>query len=155
VHSWTLADLDEISDWRHSFRTVSQIMTRDVFTVHPEDVIDLAASLMDWEHIRYVPVEDDAGHLVGLLSQRALLRVLARRQTGKAEGIAVREVMYPNPITIVPGETTLGAIAKMREHKIGCLPVVDQGRLVGIVTEHDFVEASAKLLEETLRTTHR
>ncbi len=108
---------------------------------------------MDWEHIRYVPVEDDSGHLVGLLSQRALLRVLARRQGGEKEGIAVREVMYANPITITPGYTTLGAIEMMRQHRIGCLPVVEDGRLVGIVTEHDFVEASAKLLQETLRST--
>ena len=69
----------------------------DLFTVHPEDVVDLAASLMEWEHIRHVPVEDDAGHLVGLVSHRALLRMLARRQVGEHEGIAVREVMYANP----------------------------------------------------------
>lgn len=153
AHKWAVADLDEITDWRHSFRTVNQIMSRDLFTLHPEDVIDLAASLMDWEHIRYVPVEDDEGKLCGLVSQRMLLRLLVKRQVPRAEAdpIAVREVMTADPITISPKHTTLQAIEIMREHKIGCLPVVEGDRLVGIVTEHDFIEASAKLLQETLK----
>ncbi|MDG1492208.1 MAG: CBS domain-containing protein, partial [Planctomycetota bacterium] len=153
VHKWALADLDEISDWRHSFRTVGQIMSRDLFTLHPEDVIDLAASLMDWEHIRYVPVEDDQGSLVGLLTQRGLLRKLSvgKESDGSADPLSVQDVMVTNPVTVSPGDTTIAAIEIMREHRIGCLPVVDSGRLVGIVTEHDFVDAAANLLEETLR----
>ncbi|MEM8711852.1 MAG: CBS domain-containing protein, partial [Planctomycetota bacterium] len=154
-HRWALAELDESTDWRHSFRTVAQIMSRDLFTVHPEDVIDLAVSLMDWEHIRYVPVEDSEGKLVGLLSQRMLMRLIVKRH-GSAkraadEPLAVREVMMPNPHTVSPGATTLAAIEKMNELKIGCLPVVENGRLVGIVTEHDFVDAAAKLLKQTLK----
>ncbi len=153
VHKWALADLDEISDWRHSFRTVGQIMSRDLFTLHPEDVIDLAASLMDWEHIRYVPVEDDRGNLVGLLTQRGLLRKLSvRKEDDGGDGpLSVQDVMVASPVTVSPGDTTIAAIEIMREHRIGCLPVVDSGRLVGIVTEHDFVDAAANLLEETLR----
>ncbi len=153
VHKWALADLDEISDWRHSFRTVGQIMSRDLFTLHPEDVIDLAASLMDWEHIRYVPVEDDEGTLVGLLTQRGLLRSLSTRQDDSQGGpLSVRDVMVSSPVTVAPGDTTIAAIKVMREHRIGCLPVVDNGRLAGLVTEHDFIGAAANLLEETLRS---
>ena len=129
-----LADLDEISDWRHSFRTVGQIMSRDLFTLHPEDVIDLAASLMDWEHIRYVPVEDDEGKLCGLVSQRMILRLLIKRQASRAaaeEPIAVKEVMIPEPIIVSPKHTTLQAMRIMRERKISCLPVVEGERLVG------------------------
>jgi len=154
VHKWALADLDEISDWRHSFRTVGQIMSRDLFTLHPEDVIDLAASLMDWEHIRYVPVEDDQGNLVGLLTQRGLLRKLSTSKESSDGGgpLSVRDVMVTNPVTVAPGDTTIAAIEVMREHRIGCLPVVDNGRLAGLVTEHDFIDAAANLLEETLRS---
>ena len=154
AHTWALADLDEISDWRHSFRTVGQVMSRDLFTLHPEDVIDLAASLMDWEHVRYVPVEDDEGALVGLLTQRSILRRLLNRPDGapRSEPLSVRDAMVSDPVTVSPGDTTLAAIELMREHRIGCLPVVDRGRLVGIVTEHDFIDAAANLLEETLRS---
>lgn len=151
-HRWALAEIDDSTDWRDSFRTVAQVMSQDVFTVHPEDVIDLAVSLMDWEHIRYVPVEDSHGALVGLLSQRMLMRLVAKRN-GKpksAEALAVREVMSKDPITISPSDTTMAAIEKMNDMKVGCLPVVENGRLVGIVTEHDFVAAAAKLLKQTL-----
>ncbi|MCP3914284.1 MAG: CBS domain-containing protein [bacterium] len=151
VHTWSLAELGARDDRLASFRSVGQIMTRDVFTLHPEDVIDLAANLMTWEHIRRVPVEDDQGRLVGLLSQRGLLRLVARG-TGRADGkpIAVREVMRSNPVTVEPSQSTLEAIQTMRKHKVGCLPVVRDGRLVGIVTEHDFLDAAAKLLEDAL-----
>ena len=151
-HLWPLASLRRDADWRKSFRTVGQIMTRDVFTLHPDDVIDLAASLMDWEHLHSVPVEDQTGRLVGLLSQRSLLRLLARGY-GKEDRapVAVSEVMKANPVTASPEESTLDAMARMREHKIGCLPVVEDGRLVGILTEHDFIDAAARLLEASLR----
>jgi CBS domain-containing protein len=150
VHTWSLASLDEERDWRHSFRTVDQIMTRDVFTVHPEDVIDLAASLMEWEHLRRVPVEDNEGRLVGLLSQRDILRLVAR-DARPGRPLAVREVMRKDPITVTPQTRTLDAIETMRRHKVGCLPVVEDDRLVGIVTEPDFIEIATRLLEEELR----
>ncbi|MEL6712942.1 MAG: CBS domain-containing protein [Planctomycetota bacterium] len=153
-HEWALAEPGENMDWRHSFRTVSQIMSRDLFTLHPEDVVDLAASLMDWEHVHHVPVEDDDGKLVGLMTQRIFLRLIAKRsgrRAGESKPLAVGEVMVKEPVTIGPRATTLEAIELMRDQKVGCLPVVEEGRLVGIVTEHDFVDAAAKLLEERLR----
>ncbi|MEL6908563.1 MAG: CBS domain-containing protein, partial [Planctomycetota bacterium] len=133
---------------------VAQIMSRDLFTLHPEDVVDLAASLMDWEHVHHVPVEDDDGKLVGLMTQRIFLRLIAKRsgrRAGESKPLAVGEVMVKEPVTIGPRATTLEAIELMRDQKVGCLPVVEEGRLVGIVTEHDFVDAAAKLLEERLR----
>ena len=150
VHTWSLARLEEERDWRDSFRTVDQVMTRDVFTVHPEDVIDLAASLMQWEHLRRVPVESDEGRLVGLLTQRDILRLIAQ-DSRPGRPLAVHEVMRKDPITVDPQTKTLEAIEIMRRHKVGCLPVVEEGRLVGIVTEHDFIEIATQLLEEELR----
>ena len=127
-------------------------MTTDLFTVHPEDVVDLAASLMDWEHIRYVPVEDNDGHLVGLVSHRGLLRMLARGITGNgAAPVAVREIMKAHPVTVTPDTSCMAAIETMREHRVGCLPVVRGGKLVGIVTEHDFMVVAAGLLDRWLR----
>ena len=117
-------------------------MSRDLFTLHPEDVIDLAASLMDWEHIRYVPVEDDTGKLCGLVSQRMILRLLIKQQAPRAaaeEPIAVKEVMIPEPIIVSLTRPSSHADC---ERKISCLPVVEGERLVGIITEHDFTDAS-------------
>jgi CBS domain-containing protein len=59
--------------------------------------------------------------------------------------------MKRNPITVSPEMTTLEAIALMREHGIGCLPVVQDGRLIGIVTEHDFMDIAGELLEQKLK----
>jgi len=149
VARWPLATFEPVSGDPGSFRTVEQVMTSDVFTVHPEDLIDLAASVMDWEHLRHVPVEDHEGHLVGLVTHRQLLRQVSSGQAGRP--VAVREIMNPDPITVTPETTTLDALETMRANKLGCLPVVQDAKLVGLVTESDFIDVSARLLDEWLR----
>jgi hypothetical protein len=67
ISEWELAHLDARQDWRDSYRSVGQFMTQDLFTVRPDDIVDFAATLMDWRHVRHVPVEDDEGRLVGLV----------------------------------------------------------------------------------------
>jgi CBS domain-containing protein len=126
-------------------------MSTDLFTLKPDDLIDLAASVMHWRHIRHVPVEDAEGRLVGLVTHRGLLRVMSngnRRVDGNA--VTVREVMVENPVTISPSTSSLEAIDLMRISRIGCLPVVESDQLVGIVTSYDFLEASAKLFKQHL-----
>jgi CBS domain-containing protein len=153
VHTWPLVEANEGEDWRASYQTVGQFMSTDLFTVRPEDLTDLAASLMQWRHIRHVPVEDDAGKLVGLVSHRALLRLLTRGGNQNGNGpVSVREIMTAQPLTVTAQTPTLEAIALMRSCKVGCLPVVDNGYLVGILTAHDFLTASAQLFEEHLST---
>lgn len=127
-------------------------MTTDLFTVQEDEPLDLVAGLMQWEHIRHVPVEDQKHRLIGLVSYRALLRLLARGGlTGEGIKGAVADVMLKTLITIDPEASTLEAIAKMRKHRIGCLPVVKDGELVGIITERDFMDVSAELLEQKLK----
>src|ERR1044071_1599178 len=155
VHRWPLVEGSRADDWHESYRTVGQFMSTDLFTVGPEDLVDLAASVMDWQHVRHVPVEDEEGHLVGLLSHRDLLKLFSRRGAGAAcdTAVTVREIMKPNPVTVGPQTPTLEAIGLMRARGVGCLPVVERGQLVGIVTAHDFLAASARLFEERLRET--
>jgi CBS domain-containing protein len=150
-HTWPLATLREgDEDFRSSFQTVDQFMTTDLFTVHPEDLVDLAATVMDWEHVRHVPVEDDEGRLVGLLSHRALLRMVARRGQGSDEPASVRDLMKADPVTIAPSTSTLAAMRIMQVERVGALPVVDDGKLVGIVTEHDLIRVATRVLERYL-----
>ncbi|HEY8204427.1 MAG TPA: CBS domain-containing protein [Pyrinomonadaceae bacterium] len=148
VHQWPMAKTSDDDDWEHGYRTIGQFMSTDLFTVQPDDLIDLAASLMDWRHIRHVPVEDEDGRLVGVVSHRALLHLVS--QGMRAENITVRDVMVPNPVTVMPSTPTLDAIQIMREQHIGCLPVVEGDQLVGIVTSYDFLDASARLFQEHL-----
>jgi len=153
IHLWPLAALDGSAHLRESYRTVAQVMTTDLFTVHPEDLVDLAASLMDWEHLRHVPVEDHEGQLVGLVSHRALLRLVGRGlKSGDDSTVAVRDIMELDPVTVTPETTTVEAIERMRNHKVSCLPVVSDGKLVGLVSEGDFLGVAAQLLDEWLRT---
>jgi CBS domain-containing protein len=155
VHQWPIMERSDHSDWEHGYRTIGQFMTTDLFTVEPDDLIDLAASVMDWRHIRHVPVEDGEGRLVGLVTHRALLRLLSRGmhvspELDRPSSLTVRQIMVTDPITVSPATPTLEAIEIMRSNRIGCLPVVDGDHLVGIVTSFDFLEASAKLFQQHL-----
>jgi CBS domain-containing protein/gamma-glutamyl:cysteine ligase YbdK (ATP-grasp superfamily) len=156
VHTWPVVQIDEMDEWRSSYQMVGQFMSTDLFTVRPDDLVDLAANVMDWRHVRHVPVEDDEGRLVGIVSHRYLLRLLARgMSSSNDEPICVSSIMKTNPLTATPQTPTLEAINLMRTNHVGCLPVVEAGRLVGIVTAYDFLVASARLFEKYLTTDTR
>jgi len=150
VHEWELAEICPTQDWRDSYRTVGQFMATDLFTVRPDDIVDFAASIMDWRHIRHVPVEDDEGNLVGLVSHRSLLRLVARGFPDSPAKMTVSDIMNNNPEVLSPETTTVEAIRTMREKKVACMPVTENGRLVGIVTDYDLIVVSSRLLEEYL-----
>jgi CBS domain-containing protein len=150
VHLWPLADIPKHSEWIDNYKTVEQFMAVDLYTVRPADILDLAVNLMHWRHVRHVPVEDDAGHLIGLVSHRDVLELFALGKIhGQAE-LIIRDVMNRDLVTVRPETPTLEALELMREKRIGCLPVVKDDKLVGIITAHDFLTVSAKLFEETL-----
>ena len=150
VHKWQLAKTVESLDWRATFQRLGQFMTEELFTVRPDDLLDLAASIMDWKHVRHVPVEDDEGCIVGLVSHRAILRDVARGRSNSDNPTAVKDVMKINPITAGPETLTVEAIRLMRENQLGCLPICDKGKLIGIITNHDLINVAAKLLEDHL-----
>ena len=149
VAEWELGDICGTQDWRDSYRTVGQFMATDLFTVRPDDIVDFAASLMEWRYVRHVPVEDDTGQLLGLISHRQLLRLIARGNRND-ESVTVRDIMRPDPITVSPDTTTVQAIRLMRENRLSCLPVTEDGKLVGLVTEYDLVVVAGRLLETYL-----
>ena len=152
VHTWELARLEgEPKTWRDSYQTAGQFMSTDIFTVQPSDIVDLAANIMDWKKIRHILVEDEQGRLVGLLSPRALIRIVARGSRSAQEGMTVAQLMVKNPLTIGPEMPTLEVMKLMRERGISCLPVVEGEKLVGVITERDLIDVSGKLLESYLR----
>jgi CBS domain-containing protein len=151
LHMWPLAEIPGRSDWIDNYRTVESFMTTDLFTVRPEDVIDLAANLMHWRHVRHVPVEDDEGRLIGIVSHRDLLELFARGKANSSSEIVVRDVMKTDLTTVGPSTSTLEALLLMREKHIGCLPVVKDERLAGLITAHDFLTVSTRLFEERLK----
>jgi CBS domain-containing protein len=124
---------------------VEQVMTTDLVTVHEEDAVELVVNLMNWDKIRYVLVEDRAHKLLGLVSQRAVLRFV--NEGGEQKDTTVGELMKREVLSVTPRTTSLDAIALMRRHKVGCLPVVDGGELVGVLTEENFLRIAGELLE--------
>jgi CBS domain-containing protein len=150
ISQWELAEYCAKQDWRDSYRTVGQFMATDLFTVRPDDIVDFAATLMDWRHVRHVPVENETGELVGLVSHRALLRLVAQGRVGKEHQVTVGEIMNSEPITAHADMPTVDAIRLMREKKLSCLLVTRDDKLVGIVTEHDLIVVASYVLESQL-----
>ena len=149
VADWSLATLDESGGWRNHYLRVEQYMTTHLFTVHEDESVDLVARMMDWQRIRHVLVEDDANRLVGLVSYRSVLGFLYQRRDADTPQ-PVSELMKRDLRTISPETRTLDAIRMMKREQVGCLPVVKNGRLVGIVTERDFMVLARDLIERVL-----
>jgi CBS domain-containing protein len=134
-------------------KLVRDVMSREVKTVERNDALSIADRVMQMERIRHLVVTDEdlPGEAVGVLSQRdlflgALARALGYGSAGAKkvlETVPVKDVMSTDVISIGPDATLADAAKKMLEHKIGCLPVIEEGQLIGIVTESDFVRLIA------------
>lgn len=149
VHTWKEPTIADHNNWSPSKLKVEEFMSTDLFTVQKEDLIELVADIMDWRRIRYMPVENTKGELVGLISSRMLLRHYARRHqpTEQPPAVTVKEIMIEKPHTVKPETPILEAMNLMRTHQIGCLPVVKGKELVGVVTEMDMLRVTSRLLE--------
>ncbi|MEP6847735.1 MAG: CBS domain-containing protein [Acidobacteriota bacterium] len=127
---------------------VSDYMTVKVFTLVAGKKLFIALDIMNWAHVRHVPVVDRAGRVVGLISHRDVLRAsISALSTTVANlerdqhlwTIPIESVMSKDVQTIAPDADVRQAAKLMRESKIGCLPVVENEKLVGIITEYDLL----------------
>jgi CBS domain-containing protein len=133
-------------------KTVRDIMTTEVTTLERNDSLQVVKDIMTLGRVRHFPVLDD-GKVVGVVSQRdlykaslgAVMKYGEKAQRAFLEGIAVKEVMSDPPITIAPHATVQEAARLMMEKKIGCLPVLEGAKLVGIVTETDMLKLVAEM----------
>jgi CBS domain-containing protein len=149
VHEWSVARIEEgRAKMLHDLR-IEEFMTTDLFTVHPDEPLTLVVNLMDWKHVRHIPVEDEQGKLAGIISWLEIVRYYGQgnEQTSTAP-VAVTTVMQSTPITVPPETSVLDAIALMRGEHLDYLLVEKDDHLVGIVTEHDILNITARLLEQ-------
>ncbi len=152
VHTWAPAKLEEGGGWKQNYLTVEHCMDTDLVTVQADEPVDLVANLMVWNNIRHVLVEDADHRLAGVVSQRALLRLVGTYHPEQMEGpMAVSEVMAKNPVTVEPETPTVDAIELMRRNRWSCLPVTKNGTLVGILNETQLMAIAGQLLEQKLR----
>lgn len=145
ISDWTPAELSDIEAWHPTSLLVEEVMTTDLYTVRESDILELVAEMMDWRKLRYLPVEDDDGKLVGLVTSRLLLRHLGKG--GNPKESVVSDIMIKNPVTIHPEASITEALDTMRNKGLGSMPVVQEQQLVGIITEQNFLNISAGLLK--------
>lgn len=134
---------------------VRDIMTTPVVAVGNSDNLKVVEEVMEWKHIRHLPVINDDGELVGLLTHRDLLRVCVssiadisrKEQDALLRGIPAEQIMTEGVLTVSPSTDVRGAAELMLDRKIGCLPVVEGRKLVGILTEADFVRYLLEILQ--------
>jgi CBS domain-containing membrane protein len=133
-------------------RTVRDLMSTEVATVRKSDELRLADDLMQLGRIRHMPVLDHrSDEVVGVLSQRDLFRGALARALGYGKHaqdkliatLTIADVMTNDPVTTTPDTPLADAARIMAERKIGCLPVLEGGELVGILTESDFLRLAA------------
>ena len=132
---------------------VRDCMTTQVFTIRSDKMLVAVREIMNWAHVRHVPVVDVHGTLVGIVSHRDLLHAAISSATQVSEvertrhlwKLSIEPIMRTNVQTISPDDSVSKAALLMRRSKIGCLPVVADGKIVGIITEHDLLAVVEKL----------
>ena len=126
---------------------VRDVMTREVFTVSSRKSLLDVREILEWRHIRHVPVVDDYGRLTGIISHRDLLNaavtsiasIPTKDQNNEYAQVLIGAVARAPAVSVGPDFSLADAAELILRGKLGCLPVVDSGKLVGIVTESDFV----------------
>jgi CBS domain-containing membrane protein len=123
-------------------------MTTKVFTIQAGKHLRAVEEIMKWAHVRHIPVVDERGRLVGIVSHRDLMgaavstlqvRIAEVERMQHSAAIEVRQIMHAPTATIGPDERVQRAAHLMRSLKIGCLPILEDQHLVGIVTEADLL----------------
>ena len=132
---------------------VRDLMSPDVETIFVEETMDLANTIITLGGVRHLPVIEHSGKLVGLVSHRDLLRAFAElyksgRRDVDQERVSVADIMTKDIITVGPDDPALRAAEIIWENKFGCVPVVENNRVVGIITESDFVRSAIQQLSD-------
>ncbi len=135
--------------------SVSEIMTAQPYTLGPDDSLAKARELMAEHHIRHIPVVSGDNCLVGVVTQRDVLAaadssILPDQSAHEAEQqyVALSAVMTSPVQTVDENASLRGTALHMQKNKLGCLPVVRDDQLVGIITDSDFVAIAITLMEQ-------
>ena len=129
---------------------VNEIMSTELITLEPGDSVSKAAETMTKNNIRHIPVVDPQNQVIGIISQRDVLKAGAfSSQISKPTlDCPISDIMTEEILTTHPKDSLRAAGLTLQKHKYGCLPVVDNDVLVGIITDSDFVGVAINLIEE-------
>ena len=135
VNEWELASPDEIESVHIQYDVVSNVMSTDLITVTDDYIVELVVKIMEWRNIRHLPVEGKDGELKGIITKKRLDRYLT--DENRNQQLTAADVMDTDPTTIKPDEDIKYAMLLMLDEGISCLPVIEQGKLIGIITDKD------------------
>jgi CBS domain-containing membrane protein len=135
---------------------VRDIMSQPVYSLGEHQSLPVADELMRLRHVRHIPVVDQQHRLVGLITHRDLLGAHASSavvlggaaRSDFAERVAIGRIMQREVWSISPDAGLLEAVRLLLDHKFGCLPVVENEVLVGILTETDLLRHLSQQLEQ-------
>ncbi len=130
--------------------TIDEFMTPEPYTLSETDSIDDAWKVMTEKHIRHIPVTDENNHVLGLVTQRDVLAA-TEPGGGSHDGdsdVRLSDIMIRDVSSIHQTGSLRQAAIYLQSHKYGCLPVVSDDRLVGIITDTDFIAIAINLLEQ-------
>lgn len=133
---------------------VDLLMATDLITVSGDDLLEMVARIMEWRGVRHVPVEDDRGELSGIITANDLARFCREHScrdvseiwTAPGQELRVAQLLVKDPVVIGPDTTAGRARQIMIERGIGCLPVIRNKKLVGLITKHDILRLEKKAL---------
>ena len=134
--------------------TVAEIMTREPYTLTPDDTLADARQMLAAHHIRHIPIVSADNSLIGLVSQRDVLAagdtsVLNEGGGGPRDNYVALSSIMSSPVQTADESSSLrGAAMHLQKYKLGCLPVLREGKLVGIITDSDFVAIAINLMEQ-------
>lgn len=134
VHEWADVDCQNLFAPGKGRATVGRLMKTDLFTIGFEEPAELVRSIMAWKKIRHLPVEDDEGRLVGLVTATNLRDIPEAHHSH----LAAVDIMVSKLITVEEDTPLDEAAALLKQHAIGCLPVVKGDKLIGLMTDTDF-----------------
>ena len=125
---------------------VADVMIGKVVTLSPHHNFNDVANLMNDRYFRHCVVVDQGGVVIGVISDRDILRALARNPNSRSKSLD--QIMTKQPVTVKRNTAIIDAVGKMLAKRINCLPVIDdEGRVCGIVTSTDLLKSYQQLLE--------
>lgn len=135
--------------------TVGDLMTTKLFTLLESDTLYTAKQIMEMARVRHVPIVDSKDAFIGLITHRDMLAMAVSKlsdidnttQDELDAGTPLREIMRTDVATVTPETLLRDAAQMLLDHKYGCLPVTDNGKLVGIITEADFLRLTISLMD--------
>jgi len=133
VHEWEIAKANNVLNLNINITKLDKFMTTEVFVVKENDLVELVAKIMEWKNIHHIPVVNDMNKVTGIITNTNLVNILGKDQ----KLIVAKDIMVKEIITVDSETSIEKANNIMIENKIGCLPILEMGELVGILTRND------------------